>query len=60
MPKKCPFRKITTVTDYHWEGNAPLPYISIEDFDYCIGKECMAYHEVHQRCKIISRKDCDR
>lgn len=43
MKKKCPFRKITDVTDYHWEGDTPLPAVYMEDFDECLGYECMAW-----------------
>ena len=41
--KKCPFRKITDITDYHWEGDTPLPAVYMEDFDYCLRDECMAW-----------------
>lgn len=43
MAKKCPFRKITDVIDYHWEGNNPLPATYMEDFRECIEEECMAW-----------------
>lgn len=43
MKKKCPFRKITDITDYHWEGDTPLPAVYMEDFDECFGDECMAW-----------------
>lgn len=43
MAKKCPFKKTYSVTDYHWEGNVPLPQTLEEDFLECIGEECMAW-----------------
>ena len=42
--KKCPFRKDTWVMDFQWEGNYPLPAHTQEDFQECIGEECMAYY----------------
>ncbi len=43
--KKCPFRKEYFITDYHWEGQIPLPQNAIEEFADCIGSECMAWKE---------------
>ena len=42
--KKCPFRKIITITEYRHIGNNVLPEQSVEGFQECIGKECMAYY----------------
>ena len=47
--KLCPFRKITTVTDYKWEGADPLPHISTTDFDECVGEKCMAYETYFEK-----------
>lgn len=42
--KKCPFRKWHIVTNYHLHGHgAPMAERTREDFDECIGKECMAF-----------------
>lgn len=45
MPKKCPFRKRKIVTDYnlHGAGGFPMVKQTGENFEDCIGKECMAY-----------------
>lgn len=43
MAKKCPFKKVNFVTQYHWEGDTPLPFITEEYFGECYGEECMAY-----------------
>ena len=65
--KKCPFRKLTEVTDYYWGTSEAAPRIIMENFDDCIGKECMAYNkyskkpywdasgvETYERCLLMN------
>lgn len=42
--KLCPFRKTIETTNYHWEGDTPLPCTYEEDFLPCMKEKCMAYH----------------
>ena len=47
-PKKlCPFRKIIQVTDYHWEGDHPLPMVYEESFCECLEDQCAVYNTNH-------------
>ena len=43
MAKKCPFRKIKTVTEFHHQGVQIIPKVKEEEFGDCIGEECMAW-----------------
>jgi len=45
--KLCPYRKEIIVTDYHWEGNTPLPGAYYESFGECYGELCAAWLEDH-------------
>lgn len=67
--KKCPFRKIITITEYRHTSNNVLPEQSVEDFQECIGEECMAhyiysakpywdaqYEKDYYGCKLMKRE----
>jgi hypothetical protein len=41
--KLCPYRKEIIVTDYHWEGDTPLPAAYEEGFAQCYGNLCAAW-----------------
>lgn len=43
MAKKCPFKAVFTVTDYHHQGVQILPKTFEQEFTDCIGSECMAW-----------------
>ena len=58
---KCPFRKHYNCGDWNLAGNGfPMVREWIEDFDECLGKNCMAHYIVEKgegvveyRCKLM-------
>jgi len=43
IDKKCPYRKIITVTEYNNTTDQPAVYE--ETFADCLGEDCAGYHE---------------
>lgn len=55
--KKCPFKKIFIVEKYYTYGaqGFPMANYTKEEFDECIGKECMAYKTTYDTNHIYSK-----
>ena len=54
--KKCPFKKIFIVEKYYTYGAGfPMANYTKEEFDECIGKECMAYKTTYDTNHIYSK-----
>lgn len=58
--KKCPFRKKYVRTDYNLYGNNGVPVFDYkENFQVCIGDECMAYYTYgdYDCCKLMKKEE---
>lgn len=69
--KKCPFRKIYYRDNYNLYGSKGFPgFDYVEDFQECIGKECMSYYTyeakpywdaqnttTYEECKLMTRRE---
>ena len=55
--KLCPFPKQTKMTNYNYSnfGGAPVNTVYEEDFLECLKKECQAWNELKNDCRLMEK-----